>query len=139
VVNKGKTTNLGEVDPKANKAGIGTTIKTEANGNIVVATPNNNQTITIDNTNNSITINSDKQITINGDRINLGQNATEPAVLGQQLVGILQDLILAITSMTMFSMGVPPLVTSPPINAPVFSAILARLQTALSNQTYVKR
>ena len=137
VVNKGKTTNLGDVDPKANKAGIGTTIKTEANGNIVVATPNNNQTITIDNTNNSITINADKELTINGSRINIGRGANEPAVLGQQLVGVLQDLIQAITTMTMFSTGSPGLITSPPINAPAFAVILARLQTILSSQSFV--
>jgi hypothetical protein len=134
VVNKGKTTNLGDVDPSANKSGIGTTIKTEANGNIIVATPDNNQTITIDNTNNTITINADKELTINGSRINVGKGASEPQVLGQQLVGVLQDLIQAITTMTVMAAGSP---SSPPINSSVFLSIIARLQTILSTQAYV--
>jgi hypothetical protein len=136
IINKGKTDNLGKQHKDVNKAGIGTTIKTESNGNISISTPDNNQSIKIDNTNNSITINSDKKITINGSRINLGENADEPQVLGQQLVGLLQDLITAITSMTMLAYGTP---TTPPINAAQFVAIAAKLQTILSNQSYVKR
>jgi hypothetical protein len=139
IVNKGKTTNLGDVDPKADKNGIGTTIKTESNGNIIINTPNNNQSVVIDNINNSITINADKEITVNGTRINSGTNADEPQVLGQQLVGILQDLITAITSMTMFTFGVPGTITSPPINSALFLSIAARLEEILSHQSFVKR
>jgi phage gp45-like len=140
IVNKGKTTNLGGVAPSADKSGIGTTIKTEANGNIIINTPDNNQSIVIDNTNNSITINADSHITVNGNRIDIGKDANEPQVLGQQLVQLLQDLITAITSMSMFSFGTPTgPITSPPINSPQFLAIAARLETLLSHQSFVKR
>ena len=139
ITNKGKNTNLGNLDPKADQNGIGTTVKVEANGNFIVSSPKNNQSVVIDNTNNTITINGDQDVTIDGSSIHLGKNADEQSVLGNQLVGILQELIQAITTQTSFTFGVPGTVTSPPINAPVFLAIMAKLQTILSQQTFVKR
>ena len=139
ITNKGKNTNLGNPDPKADQNGIGTTVKVEANGNFIVSSPKNNQSVVIDNTNNTITINGDQDVTIDGSSIHLGKNADEQSVLGNQLVGILQELIQAITTQTSFTFGVPGTVTSPPINAPVFLAIMAKLQTILSQQTFVKR
>lgn len=138
IVNKGKTTNLGEVDPKANKDGIGTTIKTEANGNITINTPDNNQSIVIDNEKNTITINGDREVTVNGSRINLGKDANEPQVLGRQLVLILTELVAAISTMTMYTFGVPGTVTSVPLNVNLFASIAARLEFILSRQSFVK-
>lgn len=139
ITNKGKNTNLGSLDPKADKDGIGTTVKVEANGNFTVSSPKNNQSVVIDNTNNTITINGDQDVTIDGSKIHLGKSADEQAVLGNQLVEILQELIQAISTITSYTFGVPGTITSIPLNAPVFLAIAAKLQTILSQQTFVKR
>jgi uncharacterized Zn-binding protein involved in type VI secretion len=137
--NKGKTTNLGKPDKNRDK-GAGTTIKVEANGNFSVASPNNNQEIVIDNTKNTITINGDKDVTINGNKIHCGANADQQGVLGNELVSILKETLTACASIVMMSVAGSPLpLTSPPINAAQFTAISAKLDKILSNQTYLKR
>ena len=139
LVNTGKDTNLGTLDGSVDKDGIGTTVKVEANGNFSVTSAKKKQSITIDNANDKITIQGDSDVIVDGKTIHLGTNAGQQAVLGNQLVEILQELISAITAMTSFTFGVPGSVTSPPLNAPQFLAIAAKLQMILSNQTFVKQ
>lgn len=135
---KGKTTNLGLPHEDRNE-GSGTSIEIKADGTYIVKTKDDNQSLTINNSNNSITINSDKKITIQGDKICLGNSASDPAVLGNELVVILKELLLACQTMTMFSVAGSPLpLTSPPVNAPVFASISAKLDKILSQQTFLK-
>ena len=139
IVNTGKNTNLGSLDGSVDKDGIGTTVKVEANGNFSVTSAKKSQSITIDNANDTITIQGDSDVIVDGKTIHLGTNAGQQAVLGNQLVEILQELITAITAMTSFTFGVPGTITSVPLNAPQFLAIAAKLQMILSNQTFVKQ
>jgi hypothetical protein len=135
---KGKTTNLGEADKDRNK-GAGTSIEVKANGTYIVSTKDDNQSITIDNSNNTIKIQSDKKVTVQGDKIELGTNASDPAVLGNELVSILKELLGALQIMTMASVAGSPLpLTSPPLNAFQFASISARLDKILSDQTFLK-
>lgn len=135
---KGKTDNLGKAEKNRNEK-AGTSIEVKPEGTLEIATKDNKQSITIDNTNDTITINAKDKITINGERINLGEGAKDPAVLGKELVAIMKEMLIGIQSMTMFSIaGAPVPLTSPPINAPLFASISARLDSILSSQTYLK-
>jgi hypothetical protein len=136
---KGKTDNLGNAH-RGRGEGSGTSVKIESNGNFTVATKDNDQKVVIDNTKNTITISGNKDVTIDGDKIHLGDKAGQQAVLGNELVSIMREILVGIQSITMCSLAGSPLpLTSPPINAPVFAAISARLDQILSNQTYIKR
>lgn len=83
--------------------------------------------------NNSINIEASKNINMSATRINLGQNASEPLVLGNQLVSILQELITALSTLTV-TCSSPGSPSSPPINAPQFQSILTKLNTILSKR-----
>jgi len=67
--------------------------------------------------------------------ISSGEGATEAAILGDTLVGLLGEILDAINQMTMLS---PAGTTSVPVNAAAFAAIKARLETALSVTNKVK-
>lgn len=135
---KGKTDNLGQPhEERVN--GFGTVVGVKSDGTFIVKTKDNKQSVTIDNTKGVIVVNSDKEITINGGRINLGDGAQDPGVLGLELVSILKEILIAISGMTMMSVAGSPLpLTSPPINAPQFASIMSRLDSILSSQTYLK-
>lgn len=135
VVTKGKTDNLGKQHKDANEDGVGTTINVAANGTVKVATPNEDQVITIDNSSKTIKIKANTDITIDGQSIHLGNGASEPAVLGNQLLGILNETMSALLSLTVIVSGSG---STPPVNAGQFAAIQAKLQQILSNQTFVK-
>ena len=62
-------------------------------------------------------------------------NASESMVLGDTLKGILEELINAINALTVPTPVGP---SGPPINAPQFSGISAKLQTMLSAITKVE-
>lgn len=136
---KGKTDNLGKADKDRNK-GSGTSVEVKADGTYIVSTKDKNQSITVDNSNNKILIRSDQKVVVDGEKVELGVDASDPAVLGKELVGIMREILVAIQGMTMASVAGSPLpLTSPPINAPQFAAIAARLDTILSTQTCLKR
>jgi hypothetical protein len=65
----------------------------------------------------------------------LGEGASEAAILGDTLKGLMDELIDAITQLTVIS---PAGTTSPPVNVAAFTAIKARLQTMLSLRVKVK-
>ncbi len=137
--NTGKTDNLGKPHKDRNE-GAGTLVKVEANGNFIIATPESNQTVVIDNANKTISIKGDKDVTIEAKTIHCGAGASQPGVLGLELVSILQEVLTAISTMTMSSIAGNPLpLTSPPVNAAQFAAISSKLNTILSNQTYLKK
>ena len=134
----GKTDNLGEAHKDRNK-GAGTSVEVKADGTYIVSTKDKKQSITVDNSNNTITIDGDSKIIVNGSKIELGTGASDPAVLGRELVSIMKEILNACATMTMFSIAGPPgPLTSPPINASQFAAISARLDNILSDQTFLK-
>jgi hypothetical protein len=67
--------------------------------------------------------------------IKIGEEASEAAILGDTLKGLLNELLDAISKMTMIS---PAGTTSPPVNVAEFKAIQARLETILSLTVKVK-
>lgn len=134
LLNKGKTDNLGNKDSRANEDGIGTSIKTDANGDITLKTAKGTE-IKLNN-DDTIDINASSNVTINSNRICLGENATQPNVLGLELVQILTELITNLVSLTvMIAPGSP---SSPPVNAPAFAMLLSKLQGILSQVSYTK-
>ena len=84
-----------------------------------------------------INLKSNQDIKLIANSITLGsQNATEPLVLGNQLVSLLQQLCTAISSITMVgNLGAP---TSPPLNASQFVALSGRLSNILSTVSKIK-
>jgi hypothetical protein len=134
IVNKGKTNNLGKVHKDANQDGIGTTIKTDATGKVSVITPKG-QSIILDNENDTITIKGNSEVIVEADKISLGEGASQPGVLGQELFQILTDLMSAIAQITVVNAGGP---TSTPVNAAVFISLQSKLRNILSRQTYLK-
>ena len=62
-------------------------------------------------------------------------NAEESMVLGNKLEALLDELITAINAMTVPTPVGP---SGPPINAPQFSGIKAKLKTMLSEKTKVE-
>ncbi len=136
VTNKGKTAANGKADPKRNKDGAGTTVKVEANGNFQVTSPGG-QTILIDHTQDQIAINAGAQFSAVADRIELGLDADEPVPLGNKLVGVLKDICqLAIKQAYQTPVG--PTI-GPSLNTPDWVKIIAKLESILSHQTFVKR
>jgi len=71
------------------------------------------------------------EVTFQSNEINLGLNASEPLVLGNQLLGILNELISAIQGLTVGTAVGP---SSPPINIPQFTAIQSKLNKILSKK-----
>lgn len=84
------------------------------------------------NSNKSMAVDVEETIELNSNRINLGLDAEEPALLGDTtgtwLNNLLQALIDLITAMTLeiHATGVGP--TSPPLNAPKYASVSAIIQ-----------
>jgi hypothetical protein len=133
LVSKGKTDNLGQQHADADQDGIGTMITTEANGNLTLHTAKGTE-IVLNNNNNDITIKGSDKVTIDAPKIELGSNASDPSVMGNELVGVLQDLCQAIAQINVIVAGSA---SSPPLNAPQFLSIIARLQQILSKHVYI--
>jgi hypothetical protein len=72
---------------------------------------------------------------IEGANILIGNNASQKAVLGDQLVQLLTELITQISAITVITAVGN---SSPPVNAPAISALAARLNTILSQTVKVK-
>jgi hypothetical protein len=73
--------------------GGGSSIRIDANGNVIVSTSQNKQTVTVDNQSGTITVNADKDLVLEGSQIHVGDGATEPAVLGNQLASLLTQIL----------------------------------------------
>jgi hypothetical protein len=137
VTYKGPTTPRGELDTKRGKEEqTGTTVQVAADGTFTVATRQNKQTVVIDHAKGTITVTGDKDLTLHAEKIHIGKNANEQAVLGNTLVDLLGQLIDAITKETH---GTPTGPSGPPLNAFEFKAIKARLDTALSEFVTIKK
>lgn len=83
--------------------------------------------------NGTFTVNTNKDTIINSKAIYLGFEAKEKVVLGDTLKGILEEILDAISQITVLT-GTGP--SSPPQNAVKFSSIKARLAKILSKQNY---
>jgi hypothetical protein len=95
----GKTRADGQ--PHKNRAGGGgSSIKVEANGDIVIATKDNKQAIIINNQNGTVHVAADKDIVVNGTKIHIGEGAVQKAVLGDQLKSLLEQTLSLIGKMT---------------------------------------
>ncbi len=68
--------------------------------------------------------------------IKLGKDADEPAVLGNQLVSVLSDLLTAIKALTVPTAVGP---SGTPLNAVQFEAVGQKLNSILSGFTFVKK
>jgi hypothetical protein len=134
LLNKGKTNNLGNKDSKANDDGIGTSIKTDANGDITLKTAKGTE-IKLNNNDETIDIKASSDVTINSNKIHLGENATQPNVLGLELIQILTEMITNIMSLSVVVAGTT---STPPINAPAFASVMAKLNKILSQVSYTK-
>lgn len=109
----------------------------ECDGNANVKTKGD---ITVEADNSNIDVKANK-VSVSGKNVEIStdigfklDNGNEPMVLGNTLKGILNDLCIALTSITVTC---PPTggPSSVPINAAQFTAIAARLQTILSNKS----
>ena len=95
----------------------------------------NNGSIGIFSSNN-IALSSVTSVVVESPSIKIGSNnAEESMVLGDTLKGLLEELINAINALTVPTPVGP---SGPPINAPQFSGISAKLQTMLSAITKVE-
>ena len=87
----------------------------------------------------SLTIDAKSKVSINGQRIDLGTNATEPLILGNQWNAWMTNLINAVGTITPISPVGP---CSPLIGTPQWAAIaglLAQIPTLLSGVAYTKK
>jgi hypothetical protein len=129
----GKTRADGQ--PHKNRAGGGgSSIKVEANGDILIATKDNKQAIIINNQEGTISVKGDKDIVVNGTKIHIGQGATEPGVLGNQLASLLSQTLSLIASMTA-GLTDPMLAASSMAQATILSTTVS---TVLSKTVTIK-
>ena len=84
-------------------------------------------------TNGTFNVDSADSTIINSPEIYLGLNAVEPVVLGDTLLGLLEELCDALSAET-HPTPVGP--SGPPINAGDYASIKSRLSTFLSPQNY---
>lgn len=77
----------------------------------------------------------DGDMTIEGGNIFIGQDASEASILGDSLKSVLEQILDAITQMTVTTAVGP---SSPPVNAAQFVAIKQTLDTILSKTVKVK-
>ena len=84
-------------------------------------------------TNGTFNVDSGAETIINSPEIYLGLDAVEPVVLGDTLLGLLEELCDALIAET-HPTPVGP--SGPPINSADYSSIKSRLKTFLSPQNY---
>jgi hypothetical protein len=133
---QGAQNNDGTMAEDVDDDAVGTTITLSKNGNITLADVKNKNQIVIDHENSKVVVQADDEVDIVADSVMLGDaNATEPAVLGNQLVILMNQLLIQLQALTVTFFGVP---STPPVNAPAIAAIQAQLQTLLSTTVKVK-
>lgn len=86
-------------------------------------------------TNGGINLDATNSITMNSPKIKFGLNAEQPVARGDDLVGVLEDLISAITKMTH---PTPSGVSGPPSNTLEFESIGRRLKGILSDISFTE-
>lgn len=127
----GKTAADGTLDPKADKAGVGTYLEIGANGTWTAATKDGKQSVVIDHKAGTIKVNAEKRLTLTSDAIDIGDGADQAAVCGDELVEVLSDILDEIVAQK-FINGAGT--TGPPLNLAKFKAIRARLKGKILSQ-----
>jgi hypothetical protein len=113
--------------------GGGSSIRVDANGDITIATAQNAQAVIISNQDSTVTIKADQKLVIDGTQIQIGSNATEPAVLGNQLATLLNQLLPICASI---AAAIPAGAGSP--MASQLASLVASVPTILSSSVTVK-
>lgn len=131
----GKTNNLNERDPNLEDNTVGTKVEINPEGSISTTT-NKGQIVQIDNVNDTINIIGNEDVTINANKIHLGTNAGQQAVMGNELLSIMEEFLDAVLGMTMFHFAGA---TGTPVNAAQFLKVKRKLSNFLSNQSFVKK
>jgi hypothetical protein len=108
---------------------VGTTLTITKDGSLSIVDNSSNESIVIDRPNGNINVAASSGVTIKAQQIALGPQPNSPAVIGTQLVSVLQQLCLAISSISVVTAGAP---SSPPVNAAQFVEISSTLNTILS-------
>ncbi len=119
------------VDAKA----VGTKISVSANGNFEISTQSGQKAL-IDHAAGTIALQGQEKLTADAKRINIGTDADQHAVLGDELIDIMKATFKAIRNITVVNSGGT---TSPPLNLAEFQAVEARFERMLSHQTFLKR
>lgn len=134
--NRGKTSADGTADPKRDKDGAGTKLTCEANGNFVVETARG-QFIRIDHKAGTVEVSGEKKLTLVADRVNLGSDADEHAVLGDQLKAVMERMIDLVLKPDAYATAVGP--TLGAIHSAEWLKLRSDLSKVLSHQTYLKK
>ena len=79
-----------------------------------------------------IGIDSKNSISLDSKRINIGSNSTEPLVLGNQLVSLLQNILAVMAALDLFTVV-------PGTQTPTIQLLTNQLQSILSQTAYTKR
>ncbi len=107
---------------------VGTSVKISKDGNVAVTTKD--CSFVVDQTAGKVTVTAKNDVIVASPKVHLGSaGASEKGVLGNSWKAMMTRLLQAMMKLTVYS---PVGVTSPPINAPEFAAILAQLETQLS-------
>lgn len=114
---------------------IGTNVTISKNGDLVLADGGGNNSVTISHSDNKITIEAASEIDIKSNQVKIGTAPTEPAVLGNQLASILNQLLIAIQALTVNVLGSP---STPPMNLAQFTEIQTQLNTILSQSVTIQ-
>ena len=122
----------------------GARVEIAADGGITAATPGGDQRVELSHQDSAVKVTARSKVSIAGQdevvvdsgSIKLGAGATNAVPKGDELVGVLGDLIDAITSLTV---AIPGTGTSgPPLNSAQFVAIRGRLSTIKSTLVKLK-
>ncbi len=117
-------------------AALGTFVKISKDGNLLVSDKDGVNQILLDHATGKVNIISENEINQTSEKVRLGDAETEdPVPGGNELKGLLEDLIKAINQLTVPTSNGP---SGTPINAPAFSEIQGRLGTMLSGTVFVK-
>ena len=136
VVTYGGATKLdGSLSDDVDEDQVGTYAKFSKDGNLVISDKHGENLLLIDRVNGKVRVVANSEVDVVSPKVRLGDDqTTDPAVLGNELKGLLSDLIAAINKITVSTIAGP---SSPPLNAAEFVAIKNRLDTMLSGKVFV--
>lgn len=127
----------GKIADGVDEGALGTFVKISKDGNLLVSDKEGKNQILLDHATGKVNIISENEINQTSEKVRLGDATTEdPAVGGNELKGLLTDLIKAINKLTVPTLNGP---SGTPNNAPEFSAISSRLGDMLSGTVFVKK
>ncbi len=116
---------------------LGTFVKISKDGNVHVSDKEGKNRVLLDHATGKIQVVSENEVNVVSKKVRIGDDATEdPMVGGNELKGLLEELIEAINKLTVPTSNGP---SGTPINAPQFSAIKGKLKTMLSGTAFVKK